>query len=287
MLRQRLSQKMIQKLSPQQIQLMKLLQVPTANLEQRIKEEMEANPALEEGSGNEEVDDPFATESEEFKNDESDDRSDEIDLSDYMTDDDDYSSYKTKGDSYSDEDDNKTIPIPVVETFHEDLIRQLGVTQLDDRKHEVALQIIGSIDDDGYIRRELDAIVDDLAFAQNISTTEEELEELLEVVQGFEPAGIGARSLQECLVLQLQRKEQSEDVKNAERILSDYFDEFAKKHYEKLQRHLKLGDEDFKAAIDEILKLNPKPGGSRGSDAKNNQYIIPDFTISNNGENWN
>lgn len=282
MLRQRLSQKMIQKLSPQQIQLMKLLQVPTANLEQRIKEEMEANPALEEGNfDDKDQDEDFSQDEEEPREKEEEAPVEEFDLSDYLSDDDDYASYKTRGDNYTDDEDNKTIPVAVVETFHEDLVRQLGVTQLDDRRNKIANQIIGSIDDDGYIRRELDAIVDDLAFSQNVVTDEDELEELLLLVQGFEPAGVGARDLRECLLLQLERKENEECIENAIKIIDKHFDEFAKKHYEKLKKQMKLPDDQFKEAIEEILKLNPKPGGTRGGDPKANQYIIPDFTITN------
>lgn len=289
MLNQKLSQKQLQKLSPQQIQLMKLLQVPTDQLEQRIKEELEINPALEEGDDYAEeegtTEEIFneAENGEEEKQEEK-DVDDEIDLTDYM-DDDEYPDYKTRDDNYGDdEEDKKTVPYAVRETFHENLQKQLGMVGMDDRSRVIAQQIIGSIDDDGYLRREISAIVDDLAFSANVMTTEEEILELLDIVQGFDPAGIGARDLRECLLLQLERKVQTKSIKLATVIIDEYFDEFTKKHYEKLQRGLKVEDEKLKAAMDEILKLNPKPGGSAKEDGNTfNQIVIPDFTITNNG----
>ena len=279
MLRQRLSQKLTQKLSPQQIQLMKLLQVPTASLEQRVKEELEANPALDEGENEEEDLITQVTSAEDEKSEEQ-QVGDELDLSDYFTDDD-YPDYRTRGDSYSQDEEEKSVPVAVQESFHENLRRQLGMITIDDRRRELAKQLIGSLDDDGYLRRELDAVVDDLMFSQNVSTTVEELEELLELIQGFEPAGIGARDLRECLLIQLRRKEESPSIAAAIRVLEDYFDEFTKKHYQRLQRALKLEDEEFKESIEEILKLNPKPGGTSSGNSRANQYIIPDFTIVN------
>lgn len=279
MLRQRLSQKLTQKLSPQQIQLMKLLQVPTASLEQRVKEELEANPALDEGENEEEDLITQVTSAEDEKTEEQ-QVGDELDLSDYFTDDD-YPDYRTRGDSYSQDEEEKSVPVAVQESFHENLRRQLGMVTIDDRRRELAKQLIGSLDDDGYLRRELDAVVDDLMFSQNVSTTVEELEELLELIQGFEPAGIGARDLRECLLIQLRRKEGSPSITAAIRVLEDYFDEFTKKHYQRLQRALKLEDEEFKESIEEILKLNPKPGGTNSGNSRVNQYIIPDFTIVN------
>lgn len=284
MLKQGLSQKLLQKLSPQQIQLMKLLQVPTANLEQRIKEEMEANPALEEGM--KEIEDEFAQKEVEEEKEEREEMEvqDDIDLSDYF--DDDEPSYKTRDSNYGSQDDeNKTIPIAVKETFHEYLEHQVGLLELDDNQHEIAIQIVGSIDDDGYLRREVEAIVDDLAFSKNISTDEEEIEELLALIQNFDPPGVGARSLQECLLIQLERKDENPNIRVAIEILRDHFDTFAKKHYEKLQKQCGLEEEDLKYVVDEIVKLNPKPGSSFGSQSKIHQYIIPDFIIENiNGE---
>ena len=209
MLKQKQSLKLLQKLSPQQIQLMKLLQVPTANLEQRVKEELEINPALEENNFEDEKD-PFELnlkDSEEEKEKEE-DKNDEIDLSEYLTDDD-VAGYKLR-DTYSyrnSDDDNKTIPIPIITSFHEVLNQQLGMTDLNKRDTRIVKQLIGSLDDGGYLRRDLEAIVDDLAFSQNVMTDEEELETLLKVVQNFDPAGVGARTLKECLLIQIRRKE--------------------------------------------------------------------------------
>ena len=294
MLKQKLSQKLLQKLSPQQIQLMKLLQVPTDQLEQRIKEELESNPALEEGDNDEEelssTDELFKEgekQEEEFKEESGEsETSNELDLDDYIGDED-YADYKTRDDNYGDdEEDRKTVPYAVSDTFHENLAKQLGMCDLDERKEKIARQIIGSIDDDGYLRREISAIVDDLAFSQNVVTDDEEIIEVLDIVQGFDPPGVGSRDLKECLLLQLERKAHTKTVKLAITILEEYFDEFTKKHYEKLQRQLKLEGDELKNAIAEITKLNPKPGGSAKEDNNNlYQYIIPDFTIiNNNGE---
>lgn len=299
MIKQNLSQKQIQKLSPQQIQLMKLLQVPTAALEQRIKEEMEGNPALEEGQETDEEQDEFfgentqkeekepeqEAESEEIT------RDDDLEMSDYLSDylDDDTANYKLKSDNYSSDEDDKTIPIAVQDTFHEHLETQLGLANLDEEQNKIALQIIGSIDDDGYLRRETIALVDDLAFSQNINTTEEVVVELLDVVQQFDPAGIGARDLQECLKIQLKRKLEKEEIvgedrvpiENAFKLITNHFDEFSKKHYDKLQRQMSLQEFELKAAIDEILKLNPKPASGYGGADRIQHYIVPDFIIKN------
>ncbi len=294
MLNQRLSQKLLQKLSPQQIQLMKLLQVPTDQLEQRIKEELEANPALEEGDRDEQdpgsLDEVFR---EEEKGEEGGDGdaeetrdSEELDLDDYINEDD-VADYKTRDDNYGDdEEDNRTTPYAVTDSFHENLSKQLGMCEMDDRKEKIAQQILGSIDDDGYLRRDISAIVDDLAFSQNVITDEHEILELLDLIQGFDPPGVGARDLRECLLLQLERKTQTKAVKLAMHVIENYFDEFTKKHYEKLARHLKVNEEELKPVIAEITRLNPKPGGSAKEDGgAMYQYIIPDFTIvNNNGE---
>jgi RNA polymerase sigma-54 factor len=284
MLNQRLSQKLLQKLSPQQIQLMKLLQIPTDQLEQRIKEELEANPALEEAGDYEAPeDDIFSNDENAADQDDNSEMSEELDLSEYL--DDDYPDYKTQGDSYNpdDDEDNRTIPVAVAESFHENLLRQLGMVHLDDKRRAIAKQIIGSIDDDGYLRREIPAIIDDLAFSQNIMAEEEDVIELLDVVQGFDPPGVGARDLKECLLLQLERKLHTKTVNLAITVVEEYFDEFTKKHYEKLGKQLKLEDDKLKIVIDEILKCNPKPGNTGKSDsALFNRYIIPDFTIVNN-----
>lgn len=293
MLKQSLSQKMLQKLSPQQIQLMKLLQIPTATLEQRIKEELEANPALEEG---EERDELAGLDGEEVSADEHEDEPYELDdyLNEYIEDD--PSSYKTQTNHYSTDEEEKTVPLAVEHSFHEYLEEQVGLMKLeDDRKEAIAYQIVGSIDEDGYLRREPDAIIDDLMFAQNIFATEAEVLELLKRIQRFEPAGIGARSLQECLLIQLEMRaeqddeedfldfEEREDLDLAIKIVRDYFDEFTKKHYDKLLRRLEISNDDLKAAIEEITSLNPKPasGFSGGTNTRANQYVVPDFIIQN------
>jgi len=337
--RQSLAQKLQQKLSPQQIQLMKLLQIPTATLEQRIQEELEVNPALEEGdetadlseglsdmdlvdadlnyyereqqseNGQNEDGDAKTNADEligEVDRDTADDYADEEenvslreedgpDLDDYLIDfiEDDPSTYKTRDDSRGGDEENKQVPLAFENTFHEYLEQQLGMLKLDDeREHAIALQIIGSIDDDGYLRREPSAMVDDLLFSQNISTHEKEIKQILQKIQRFDPPGIGARDLRECLLLQLhQRLRQDEDslsheektiVQIALRIIDQYFDEFTKKHYPKLCRQLGIEEEDLRDAINEILKLNPKPASgfaSKGDRAHN--YVVPDYIVSN------
>lgn len=278
MLNQRLAQKLQQKLSPQQIQLMKLLQIPLVNLEQRIKEEMEANPALEVDTQQTLEEDEYRLEEEKSTDDERQDE--EVDLTEYLTDDD-VADYKTRDNNYPDPDEDRTIPVKVSETFHESLSRQLGMVPLDDRQYLIAEQIIGSIGDDGYLRRELEAIVDDLAFSQNVMTDAREVEELLTLVQDFEPAGVGARSLQECLLIQLHKKPGNPTLRLAISILEKQFEAFSKKHYEKIMRSLDIEEDELKWALDEILKLNPKPGGGYAESDRTEQVIIPDFSIEN------
>lgn len=290
-LSQSLQQKLLQKLSPQQIQLMKLLQVPTANLEERIKEELEENPALElsdegheenyeegkdEFSENheEEYEDPDGSESE-YEN---------IDISEYVREgDDDIADYRLRDDHYSDDEDKRTMPYKSETSFYELLLDQLGLLKLDEKEQRIAEQIVGSIDEDGYLRRETSAIVDDLAFRQNISTTEEEVESLISRIQQFDPPGVGARDLQECLLLQLERQQnEGKDVQVAIKAISKYFDEFTKKHYEKIQRGLDLDDDQLKEVMQQIIRLNPKPGGNVGEINKAESYVVPDFFIINN-----
>ncbi|HEX5554711.1 MAG TPA: RNA polymerase factor sigma-54 [Chitinophagaceae bacterium] len=292
MMRQTQQQKMLQKLSPQQIQLVKLLQIPTASLEERVKEEMEENPALEFAENANEEDEFSAdnnNETPEAKEENAEEEApaeevDNIDLSDYLSDgDDEVADYRTRDNNYPDPDENHTIPIRVESTFHDHLMSQLSMLQLSERQQKIAGQIIGSIDDDGYLRRDPQSVANDLAFSQNLSVEEEEIEEIIEKIQEFEPAGICAATLQECLVLQLKRKPLDEpEIKNALHILDRYFDEFTKKHYEKIRKSLNLSDEDLKGAIDEIIKLNPKPGGNYGGMNKAESYIVPDFFILNN-----
>ncbi|MES1223540.1 MAG: RNA polymerase factor sigma-54 [Bacteroidota bacterium] len=289
-LSQSLQQKLLQKLSPQQIQLMKLLQVPTANLEERIKEELEENPALEVAEENhedgltEETPDEFENEDEDFELEGSQDEYDNIDISDYVSEhDDDVSDYKLRDDNYPDQSENKTIAHKVETSFYELLQDQLGMLKLDERRRKIAEQIAGSIDDDGYLRRETASIVDDLAFRQNIESNEEEVEEIIERIQQFDPPGVAARNLQECLLLQLKRKKaEGKSVELAITVLSDYFDEFTKKHYDKIQRGLNITEEEFREVIRQITRLNPKPGGNVGGTGKGEGYVVPDFFIYNN-----
>lgn len=289
-LSQSLQQKLLQKLSPQQIQLMKLLQIPTANLEERIKEELEENPALEQADEEykdeyaEDIRDEFEADNDEEVMDGSEEQYENIDITEYVNDsDDDVADYKTRDDNYPELDDKKVVPIKNEASFYELMINQLGMLDLDERTYKIAEQIAGSLDDDGYLRREITSIVDDLAFRQNIATTEEEVEQLILQIQQFDPPGIGARNLQECLLLQLQRKQnEHKSIEIAIKIITKYFDEFTKKHYEKIQRSLNLTDEDLKEVIQQIIKLNPKPGGNVGGVNKAESYIVPDFFIVNN-----
>ncbi len=291
-LSQGLQQKLLQKLSPQQIQLMKLLQVPTANLEERIKEEMEENPALEQSDEDgedqftEDIKDEFdSSEEEDFDMDGSEDEYDNINLDEYVSEgDDEIADYRTRDENYGEQEERKTTPIKIEVSFYDLLLQQLGLLKLDDKRQVIAEQIVGSIDDDGYLRRENSAIVNDLAFRQNIETTEQEVEDLIQLIQQFDPPGICARDLQECLLIQLYHKakhDNAKDVTAAILILEKYFDEFTKKHYEKIQRSLSLSDEDLKAVIQQIIKLNPKPGGNIGEVNKAETYIVPDFFITN------
>jgi RNA polymerase sigma-54 factor len=278
MLKQRLQQKLLQKLSPQQIQMIKLLEVPTLQIEQRIKKELEENPALEEGAEEDEV----HTEQEEDEQFEDKDKDqEEFTLDDYIEDDD-IPDYRLQDKNYSkDEDKRSEIPFSVGFSFHEHLESQLGLRDLTEKQKVLGEYIIGNIDEDGYLRRELANIVDDLAFLQNIETTEAELEEVLNVIQDLEPAGVGARSLRECLMLQIEKRGNSvPSLKIAYTILDLYFEEFTKRHYDKIIGRLGISENALKAAIDEVLKLNPKPGGVYSDPfSKTSQPIIPDFIL--------
>ena len=270
-----LSQTLSQKLSPQQIQFIKLLQVPTAELEGRIEEELEENPALEEGA-----EEPAEIVEEEFSEEvaeKTENKEDEINVEDYLRDDD-ISGYKMQGDGENVED--RDMPLATSSTLAEQLFTQLSYLKLDERQTVIAKQLLGSIESDGYIRRDIDAILNDLAFAQNIETTHEELEDVLKKIQDFDPPGIAARNLRECLSLQLDRVDQNPNSKLAIRIIDECFTEFTKKHYQKIIKKLDLEDEeDLKPAIEIITKLNPKPGGTSSGMVKT-QYIIPDFILS-------
>lgn len=279
---------------------MKLLQVPTANLEERIKEELEENPALEYGEeGADEHDSLFNSEKQD--SDEgyesgadddagddvalSNDTADKIDLDDYLRGEDsgDYGGYDYGDDYGNGEEERQPVPIRLENSFHEHLLGQLGMLELDDRETAIAEQIIGSIDDDGYLRREVHAIVDDLAFARNISTDVNEVNEILARIRNtFDPPGVGAWSLQECLLLQLQRLQpQTSEVMAATQIISKHFNEFIKKHYEKVQKQLAVNSDTFRSIINVITHLTPKPGAAFGSVNKAESYIIPDFFVEN------
>jgi RNA polymerase sigma-54 factor len=293
-LSQSLQQKLLQKLSPQQIQLMKLLQVPTANLDERIKEELEENPALEaDENTSEEFEEQKEDPDEEDYNepDGSNDEYENIDISEYVHEgDDDIADYKLRDDNYPDSEETRVAPHKVENSFYEILLNQLGMLNLDERQKKIAEQIVGSIDEDGYLRRDTSAIVDDLAFRQNIISDETEVEYIIKLIQQFDPPGVAARDLQECLLLQLYRlkeevrlpQSQIKAIDAAISALTKYFDEFTKKHYEKIQRGLGLNDEQLKEVMQQIIRLNPKPGGNIGEVNKAESYVIPDFFIINN-----
>ncbi len=278
MLKQKLQQKLLQKLSPQQIQMIKLLEIPTMQLEQRIKKELEENPILEEGM-EDEADTRDEQDSQESIND---NEQDEFSLDDYLNDED-IPSYKLASSNYSKDDRRDDIPFSTGATFSDYLASQLGMGSLTDKQQVLAKYILGNIDEDGYLRRELDSIVDDIAFSQNLTATEEELLEILKIIQDFDPPGVGARNLQECLILQMANKDHNlREIELAEEILKDYFEEFTKKHYDKIIARLGISEEELKNALDEILKLNPKPGSSYSDPASKTSYhIIPDFILEN------
>ncbi len=276
MLEQKIQQKLLQRLTPQQIQTIKMLELPTLLLEQRIKKELEENPTLEEGSEGEEFDDQF-----EEENDADDPNDDEFDLSDYLDEDDDIPEYRLQANNYSKDDKKSEIPYSESNSFQEHLISQLGLRAINEEETFLGKYLIGNLDEDGYLRRELGSIVDDLAFTHNIETNPEELQRILAIIQDFEPAGVGARNLQECLLLQIKAKEiNAPGMAVVRQILEEYFSEFSKKHYEKIVRNLSISEDDLKTAIDEIIKLNPKPGGAYNeTPAKTLQAIIPDFIL--------
>ena len=273
MLKQTLAQKLQQKLSPQQIQLMKLVQLPTQSLEARIKQEIEENPALQEGK--EKAEDTF-------ENDASDEREvrdsmEEINWDDYLGDDD-TPDYRTKANNYSADDELYEAPVIVSESFHDSLISQLRLRDLNTEELDLATYLVGTIDDDGLLRRELIDIVDDLAFSQGVFTEEKELERLLTVIQDLDPPGVGGRDLRECLMLQLERKRPSFKVNLALSILDDHFDSFVKRHYQKLMDRLGVNEDELRDAIEEIGRLNPKPGGSSNL-SRPTENVIPDYNL--------
>ncbi|MDI1256994.1 MAG: RNA polymerase factor sigma-54 [Flavobacterium sp.] len=281
MLKQFLNLKLSQKLSPQQIQLMKLIQLPTQAFEQRLLEEMNENPALETGKEEEDY------EKDEFDNEDYDDydesESDRIDAEDINIDEylsnDETPDYKTQANNYSDDDDDRETPFAAPVSFHQDLINQLNTFILNDQEREIAEFLVGSIDDMGYIRRSIPDMVDDMAFTQAIYTDEKMVERMLHVIHELEPSGVGARDLQECLLLQLKHKTPTEYVALATNIIEQQFDAFTKKHYDKLLQKYAVSNEQLKKAIHEIEKLNPKPGGSFTGNNRVTENVVPDFAI--------
>jgi RNA polymerase sigma-54 factor len=277
MLKQFLNFKLSQKLSPQQIQLMKLIQLPTQAFEQRLKEEMIDNPALESGADEEIYDkDEFDTQ-DDFDDNETID-TDEINIDEYLSDDE-TPEYKLQANNYSDDDEDRSSPLAAQVSFHQDLINQLNTFILQEDERQIAEFLVGSIDDDGYLRRTIQDIVDDLAFTQGVYTDEKTVEKILHIIHDLEPIGVGARDLQECLLLQLKHKTPSEYVDLAIDLIENQFDAFSKKHYDKLLQKYEISQDKLRKGIEEVEKLNPKPGGSFGSASRFIEQIIPDFTI--------
>lgn len=281
MLKQFLNLKISQKLSPQQIQLMKLIQLPTQAFEQRLLEEMNENPALESGKEEDDYEkDDFDTEEYDDYEDAEADRVDaeDINIDDYLNSDD-TPDYKTQANNYSDDDETKETPFAATISFHQDLINQLNTFILSDAERDIAEFLVGSIDDTGYIRRSTSDLVDDMAFTQGLYTTEKEVESILHIIHELEPTGVGARDLQECLLLQLKHKTPTEYIDLATTIIEQHFDAFVRKHYDKLTQKLNVSNEQLRNAIHEIERLNPKPGGSFTGNNKITENIVPDFTI--------
>lgn len=278
MLKQHLQFKLSQKLSPQQIQLMKLIQLPTQAFEQRLKQELEENPALE--SGKEEVSE-YEDDFEESYDDTTEGdtiEAEDINIDDYLSDDE-IPDYRTQSNNYSADDDEKSVPYAAGISFNQYLLNQLSTVYLDDEEWAIAEFLVGSVDESGYIRRPLSDITDDLAFTQNIFTDEKKVEEVLETVQELDPPGVAARSLDECLILQLKRKSPTPSIELATEILEKSFEQFTKKHYKKLLQKFDITEEELKDAIAEIEKLNPKPGGSYSGNNRIVEHVVPDFSI--------
>ncbi|TRW26638.1 RNA polymerase factor sigma-54 [Flavobacterium zepuense] len=283
MLKQNLQLKLSQKLSPQQIQLMKLIQLPTQAFEQRLKEEMVENPALETGTDEPEYEkDEFDTTDEfddydDYDNDRID--ADEINIDEYLSDDE-TPGYKLQANNYSDDDEDRSMPFAAPVSFHQSLIDQLNTFILTEDEREIAEFLVGSIDDMGYIRRSIPDIVDDLAFTQGVYTDEKMVEHIMHIIHQLEPSGVGARDLQECLLLQLKHKTPTAAIELAISILETQFDAFTKKHYDKLLQKYDISQDQLRAAIDEIERLNPKPGGSYdNTSSKAVEHVVPDFAI--------
>lgn len=278
MLKQSLQFKLLQKLSPQQIQLMKLIQLPTQAFEERLRQEIEENPALDTGKEEtEDIDDDLNNEFDDTGTEKI--EAEDINIDEYLSDDE-IPSYKTQANNYSADDEEKNVPYASGTTFHQSLINQLNTFSLNEDERAIAEFLVGSIDDSGYIRREIIDLVDDLAFTSNVFTTEEKVTTILKnVVQSLEPTGVGARNLKECLIIQLKTKEKTKIRSLAINILENAFDHFVKKHFTKLQEKFTISEDELKAVNSEISKLNPKPGGSYAGNNKIAEQIIPDFSI--------
>ncbi|GAA3601486.1 RNA polymerase factor sigma-54 [Flavivirga amylovorans] len=278
MLKQYLQFKLSQKLSPQQIQLMKLIQLPTQAFEQRLKQELEENPALEGGKekSENELDSEFDN-ADDFNDNET-INADDINVDEYLSDDE-IPDYRTQANNYSSDDDEKTMPYAAGTSFTQHLINQLNTYRLNDEEREIAEFLVGSVDESGYIRRELNDIMDDLAFTQNVYTSEEKIESVLKIVHQLDPAGVGARSLQECLSIQLHRRDKTQQSELAIDIIDNAFDQFTKKHYKKLIQKFDISEAQLKEAISEIEHLNPKPGGSYAGNNRIVEHVVPDFAI--------
>ncbi len=278
MLKQSLQYKLLQKLSPQQIQLMKLIQLPTQAFEERLKQEIEENPALDIGKEETDAfDDDLSNEFEDRENEKND--TEEIDINEYLSDDD-IPDYKTQANNYSTDDDEKNVPYAAGTSFHQSLKNQLTTFSFNDEEFAIAEFLVGFIDDSGYIRRNIIDLVDDLAFTANIFTTEEKVISVLKTaIHNLDPIGVGARDLKECLIIQLKRKKHTETRALAINILESAFDHFVKKHFKKLQEKFAISEEELKEVNSEISKLNPKPGSSYAGNNKIAEQIVPDFSI--------
>lgn len=275
MLNQKLQLKLSQKLSPQQIQLMKLIQLSTLEFEQRLSREIEENPALDTVNESQEIDnDNFELNEDSEKQEKSDD---EIDISEYLSDDD-IPDYNLKSNNYSEENE-RAIPYAAGTSFNQFLKNQLHSFSFNNEDLEIAEFILGSLDQFGYLRRDLIDISDDLAFTLGINADENKIQKILDKIYLLDPAGIGAKNLQECLYLQLKRKKTTKNISNAVKIIKDLFDEFSKRHFDKIKAKLNISDEDLRESISEIEKLNPKPGGAYNENTKMNSSIVPDFTV--------
>ncbi|EIJ38561.1 RNA polymerase factor sigma-54 [Galbibacter orientalis] len=278
MLKQQLQFKLSQKLSPQQIQLMKLIQLPTQAFEQRLKQELEENPALESGKDDNDFENDDIDNSQQDDYDNESINAEDINVDEYLSDDE-VPEYRLQANNYSSDDDEKSVPYAAGTSFHQHLLNQLNTFRLNDEERDIAEFLVGSVDESGYIRRAIPDIVDDLAFTQNVFTEEKQVERILHITQQLDPAGVCARNLQECLLIQLERKEPTQSVDLAYEILDKSFEQFTKKHYTRLIQKYDITEEELRDAIHEIERLNPKPGGSYSGNNRIVEHVVPDFNI--------